>query len=51
MRAGLPEFDSLLIEFTGTAVGIGDNPLSHGLDALLTVWVKEDNNGVPLCVV
>lgn len=51
MRAGLSQFDGLLVEFAGTAVGAGDDPLSHGLYAVLAVWVKEDDNGVPLGVV
>lgn len=51
MRAGLPQFDGLFIEFAGATVGVGDDPLSHGLDAVLAVWVEEDDNGVPLGVV
>lgn len=51
MRAGLPQFDGLFVEFAGAAVGVGDDPLSHGLDAVLAVWVEEDDNGVPLGVV
>lgn len=51
MRAGLPQFDSLFVEFSGTAVRVGDNPLPHGLDAVFAVWVEEDNDRVPLGVV
>lgn len=51
MRAGLPQFDGLFVEFAGAAVGAGDDPLSHGLDAMLAVWVKENYDGVPLGVV
>lgn len=51
MSAGLPQFDCLFVEFAGTAVRVGGNPLSHGLNAMLAVWVEEDNNGVPLGVV
>lgn len=51
MRAGLPQFDRLLVEFAGAAVGVGDDPLSHGLDPVLAVWVEEDDDRVPLGVV
>lgn len=51
VRAGLPQFDGLLVEFAGTAVGTGDDPLSHGFDAVLAVRVEEDDDRVPLGVV
>lgn len=51
MRAGLPQFEGLFIEFAGAAVGAGDDPLPHGLDTMLAVWGEEDDNGVPLSVV
>lgn len=51
MRAGLPQFDGLFVEFSGTAVGVGDDPLSHGLDAVFAVGVEEDDDRVPLGVV
>lgn len=51
MRAALPQFDRLFVEFAGAAVGVRGDPLSHGLDAVLAVWIEEDDNGVPLGVV
>ena len=51
MGAGLPQFDGLFIKFSGAAVGAGDYSLSHGPDTLLAVWIKEDDDGVPLGVV
>lgn len=51
MRAGLFQLDGLLIELAGTAVGVGYEPLPHGLNAMLAVRVEEDDNGVPLVVV
>lgn len=51
MRAGLPQLDGLLVELPPAAVGVGGDPLSHGLDAVLAVWVEEDYYGVPLGVV
>lgn len=51
MRAGLPQFDGLFIKFVGAAVGVGGDPLSQGLNAVLAVGTEEDDNGVPLSVV
>lgn len=51
MRTRLLQFDRLLVEFAGAAVGVGDDPLPHGLDAVLAVGVEEDDDGVPLGVV
>lgn len=51
MQAGFPELHSLVVEFAGTAVGIGDNSLSHGLHPVFAVRVEQDDNRVPLGVV
>lgn len=51
VRAGLPQFDGLFIEFAGAAVGVGGDSLPHGLDAVLAIRIKEDHNRVPLGVV
>lgn len=51
MGAGLPQFDSLFVEFAGVTVGVRGDPLSQGLDTMLTVWIEEDDNGVPLGIV
>lgn len=51
MRAGLPQFDGLLVQFASAAAGSGSQAVPHGLDALLAVWVHENDNGVPLGVV
>lgn len=51
MGAGLPQFDRLLVEFVGAAVGAGSDSLPHDLDAVLAVGVKVDDNGVPVGVV
>ena len=49
--AGLPEPDGLVVEFSGAAVGPGDDALPQGLHARLAVGVEEDDDGVPLGVV
>lgn len=51
MGAGLPEFDRLLVEFVGAAVGVGSDPLPHDLEAVLAVGVEVDDDGVPVGVV
>ena len=51
VRAGLPQFERLVVELAGAAVGPREHPLAHGLDALLAVGAEEDDDGVPLCVV
>lgn len=51
MGAGLLQFDGLLIELVGTAVGVRSDSLPHDLDAVLAVGVKVDNDGVPVGVV
>ncbi|TNN67625.1 hypothetical protein EYF80_022089 [Liparis tanakae] len=51
VRAGLPQLDGLFVELASAAVGVGGDPLPHGLDAVLVVRVEEDDDGVPLGVV
>lgn len=51
MGAGLPQFDGLLVEFAGTAVGIGGDPQPHCFDAVLAIGIEEDHNRVPLGVI
>lgn len=51
MRAGLPQLHSLLIQFAGAAAGSRHEAVSHGLDALLGVWVQKEDDGIPLGVV
>lgn len=51
MRAGLPQLDGLLVQFACAAAGSRCQAAPHGLDALLTVWVQEDDDGIPLGVV
>ena len=51
VRTGFPELDRLVEQLAGTAVGVGHDSLAHGLDALLGVGVKEDDDGIPLGVV
>lgn len=51
MGAGLPQLYRLLIEFAGASTRTGHKAASHGFDSLLAVWVQEEDDGVPLCVV
>lgn len=46
-----PELQSLVVEFTGTAVRAGDDPLSHRLHPMFAVRAEDDDYRVPLCVV
>lgn len=49
--AGLPELHWLFIEFARAATGAGQQASPHGLDSLLAVWIQEEDDGIPLCVV
>lgn len=51
VSAGLPQFERLLVEFVGAAVGVGSDSLSQDLEAVLAVGVKVDDDGVPVGVV
>lgn len=51
MGAGLPQLDGLLVQLARAAAGSRHEAVPHGLDALLSVWVQEDDDGIPLGVV
>lgn len=49
--AGLAQFNCLFIKLAWTAARAGSQAVSHGLHPLLTVWVEENDDGIPLGVV
>lgn len=51
MTAVFPQLEGLRVQASGTLVGVGAVPLSHGLHVLAAMRVQKQNHGVVLDVV